>query len=130
MCGINGFNFYDKTQAELMNKVIKHRGPDDEGIFADENVTLGHVRLSILDLSKAGRQPMTYERGDKSVTIVFNGEIYNFMEIRNELQKKGYVFNSRTDTEVILASYLAQEVHKSCAVIMWHLKAKPHYQKP
>jgi asparagine synthase (glutamine-hydrolysing) len=105
MCGINGFNFFDKTQAELMNKAIKHRGPDDEGVFADANVTLGHVRLAILDLSKAGAQPMTYKHGDKSAIIVFNGEIYNFIELREELQKKGYVFNSRTDTEVILASY-------------------------
>jgi asparagine synthase (glutamine-hydrolysing) len=106
VCGINGFNFSDKYQAEVMNKAIKHRGPDDEGVFADENVTLGHVRLAIIDLSKAGKQPMVYEQNGKSATIVFNGEIYNFETIRKELESKGYTFNSRTDTEVILASYL------------------------
>ena len=106
MCGINGFNFVDSHQAEIMNKVIKHRGPDDEGIFTDSGVTLGHVRLAILDLSKAGKQPMVYERNGKSATIVFNGEIYNFEVIRKELESKGYMFSSRTDTEVILASYL------------------------
>jgi asparagine synthase (glutamine-hydrolysing) len=106
MCGINGFNFVDERQVELMNKSIKHRGPDDEGIFTDVNVTLGHVRLSILDLSRAGRQPMIYDHNGKTAVLVFNGEIYNFLEIREILQKKGYVFNSRTDSEVLLASYL------------------------
>ncbi|MGA2681837.1 MAG: asparagine synthase (glutamine-hydrolyzing) [Candidatus Bathyarchaeia archaeon] len=106
MCGINGFNFVDKHRAEVMNKAIKHRGPDDEGVFADENVTLGHVRLAIIDLSKAGHQPMVYEHNGKSSIIVFNGEIYNFETIRKDLESKGYTFNSRTDTEVILASYL------------------------
>ena len=106
MCGINGFNFVDKKQIELMNRAIKHRGPDDEDIFADANVTLGHVRLAILDLSKAGRQPMTYDCKEGSAVIVFNGEIYNFLEIKRKLERKGYSFNTRTDTEVILASYL------------------------
>jgi asparagine synthase (glutamine-hydrolysing) len=106
MCGINGFNFFDKVQAETMNRAIKHRGPDADGVFANLNVTLGHVRLAILDLSKAGIQPMVYEHRGKSAVIVFNGEIYNFQEIRIELENKGYTFNSRTDTEVILASYL------------------------
>ena len=89
-----------------MNKAIKHRGPDDEGVFTDSGVTFGHVRLAIMDLSKAGKQPMVYEQNGKSATIVFNGEIYNFETIRKELESKGYTFNSRTDTEVILASYL------------------------
>ncbi len=106
MCGINGFNFSDRHQAEIMNKAIKHRGPDDEGVFTDPSVTLGHVRLAIIDLSKAGKQPMAYEQNGKSATIVFNGEIYNFEDIRKELEGKGYLFNSKTDTEVILASYL------------------------
>jgi asparagine synthase (glutamine-hydrolysing) len=106
VCGINGFNFLNKSQAELMNRSIKHRGPDDEGVFFDANVTLGHVRLAILDLSKAGRQPMIYEHRNSSAVIVFNGEVYNFAEVKDELEKKGYSFNSRTDTEVILASYL------------------------
>lgn len=106
MCGINGFSFHDSSQIEIMNKAIKHRGPDDEGVFTDQNVSLGHVRLAIIDLSKAGRQPMRYEHDNKSAIIVFNGEIYNFEEIKTELEAKGYTFNSKTDTEVILASYM------------------------
>lgn len=89
-----------------MNRATKHRGPDDEGIFTDLDVSLGLVRLSILDLSKAGKQPMIYKHKNKTVIIVFNGEIYNFLEIREKLEKKRYKFNSRTDTEVIVASYL------------------------
>ena len=71
-----------------MNKAIKHRGPDDEGVFADDSVTLGHVRLAIIDLSKAGKQPMVYEHNGRLITIVFNGEIYNFESIRKELEEK------------------------------------------
>ncbi|MCW3975985.1 MAG: asparagine synthase (glutamine-hydrolyzing) [Candidatus Bathyarchaeota archaeon] len=106
MCGINGFNFIDKKLIESMNSAIKHRGPDDEGIFTDRNISLGNVRLSVLDLSKAGRQPMTYKHRNRLVTIVHNGEVYNFLEIKKRLEKKGYEFKSRTDTEVILASYI------------------------
>ncbi len=105
MCGINGFNFKNKKLIKQMNKTITHRGPDDSGIFMDENVSLGHVRLSIIDLSKKGKQPMKYKKDGKEAFIVFNGEIYNFLKIREELKKKGYRFKSKTDTEVILASY-------------------------
>ncbi|MDR1993014.1 MAG: asparagine synthase (glutamine-hydrolyzing) [Nitrososphaerota archaeon] len=107
MCGINGFNFSDKTLAYAMNKAIKHRGPDDEGVFVDPEITFGHVRLAVLDLSSAGKQPMTYNYAGKSAVIVFNGEIYNCVELRTKLEKMGYKFDSKTDTEVILASYLA-----------------------
>lgn len=102
MCGINGFNFEDKKLIQLMNKTIKHRGPDDDGFEIRKNLSLGHLRLSIQDLSFAGHQPMQY----KYLEIVFNGEIYNFKEIKEELIVKGYKFKSKTDTEVILASYL------------------------
>ena len=105
MCGINGFNFLDQDQARCMNTAIHHRGPDDEGIFFDEDVTFGHVRLSIVDLSAAGHQPMVYEHSGSRAVIVFNGEIYNFHDLRAELINKGYSFKSGTDTEVILASY-------------------------
>ena len=88
MCGINGFNFSDRHQAEIMNNAIKHRGPDDEGVFTDSGVTLGHVRLAILDLSKAGKQPMVYEQDGKSATIVFNGEVYNFENIQKRVGKQ------------------------------------------
>ncbi|AGB04675.1 asparagine synthase, glutamine-hydrolyzing [Aciduliprofundum sp. MAR08-339] len=106
MCGINGFTWKNTELISKMNDALKHRGPDDEGIFSDENVTLGHVRLAIIDLSKKAHQPMKYKKDEKEVWIVYNGEIYNFMEIRSELENKGYVFNTHSDTEVILAAYL------------------------
>lgn len=106
MCGINGFNFVDKALIKKMNDSLKHRGPDDKGIYNDGLVALGHRRLSILDLSKKGSQPMTYTHKRKKVIIVYNGEIYNFREIKKDLSLKGYKFNSDSDTEVILASYI------------------------
>jgi asparagine synthase (glutamine-hydrolysing) len=84
---------------------LHHRGPDDEGVWHDGGCGLAHARLSIIDLSSAGHQPMS--TADGRVWITFNGEIYNFMELRAELESKGYVFHSRTDTEVILYGYLA-----------------------
>jgi asparagine synthase (glutamine-hydrolysing) len=101
MCGITGFNWPDKSIIEEMNRTIKHRGPDDEGLFVDENVSLGHRRLSIIDISDKGHQPMIF--GD--IIIVYNGEIYNFPDIKKELKSKGCTFTSETDTEVILKSY-------------------------
>lgn len=89
-----------------MNAAIAHRGPDDQGTFCDEEVSLGQVRLAILDLSPAGHQPMWYEHKGRKVAIVFNGEIYNFQDIRAELEQKGYAFKSSSDTEVMLAAYL------------------------
>ncbi len=108
MCGITGIINFNKKPVERkmlqkMTRVLSHRGPDDEGIFVEKNVGLGHRRLSIIDLTKAGHQPMFYD--GKNLAIVYNGEIYNYLEIRQELQKKGYKFKSQTDTEVILASY-------------------------
>lgn len=103
MCGINGFNWNDKVQLKNMNDAIKHRGPDDEGVIIDENISLGHVRLSIIDLSKAGHQPMSNEDG--TVWITHNGEIYNFNEIKSTLIEKGHIFTSETDTEVIIHAY-------------------------
>ncbi|NQU83609.1 MAG: asparagine synthase (glutamine-hydrolyzing) [Parcubacteria group bacterium] len=102
MCGINGFNFKDENLIRRMNQVISHRGPDDAGFFVDEGVSLGHQRLSIIDLTERGHQPMF--SSDKNLAIIFNGEIYNFREIRKELEGK-YSFVSGTDTEVVLNSY-------------------------
>lgn len=109
MCGISGKIFFDsQTVAERdilnMNEKIKHRGPDDSGIYVapDKKVGLGHQRLSIIDLSPLGRQPMNYLN---RYWIVFNGEIYNFQEKRQMLEKEGYAFRSKSDTEVILALY-------------------------
>lgn len=114
MCGIAGIiNFDEKkvqeTELRLMMNKMKHRGPDDDGVFFDDNVGLGFVRLSILDLSSAGHQPM--HSHDGRYVIVFNGEVYNYIEIRKELESK-HKFNSGTDTEVILAAY--QEWGKKC----------------
>lgn len=102
MCGIIGFNWEDKELLKkCMNKIV-HRGPDDFGIYTDKNISLGHRRLSILDLSKRGRQPMSNENGD--VWITFNGEIYNYVELKKKLEKK-HNFKSNTDTEVIIHGY-------------------------
>lgn len=105
MCGILGSTqpVNDLFFLNNLNK-IKHRGPDGFGIWhtEDKTVTFGHRRLSILDLSEAGKQPLHY----KHLTIVYNGEIYNFLELRNELKDNGYHFFSESDTEVILAAYL------------------------
>ncbi len=109
MCGIAGkisFNQKDISSQEIetMSDVIKHRGPDDSGTYIspDKKVGLGHRRLSIIDLSPLGHQPMRYK---DRYEIVFNGEIYNFQEKREMLEKDGYVFASHSDTEVILALY-------------------------
>lgn len=110
MCGISGFNFQDRDLILKMNESVKHRGPDDEGIYFDENISLGHVRLSIIDLSERARQPIWNE--DKSLCIIYNGEIYNFQELRKRLQEKGHKFYSLSDTEVIL--HLYEEKGEKC----------------
>ena len=107
MCGISGVKNknnspVDQKSLKIINDLISHRGPDDEGFYFEKNFGFGHRRLSILDLSKNGHQPMSYM--DKYI-ITYNGEIYNYIEIKDELIKEGYTFNSMTDTEVILASY-------------------------
>lgn len=108
MCGIVGVWNLDgqKTPNLIANNFIdslEHRGPDGRGIYEDKGLLLGHRRLSILDLSEAGKQPMSYAN---RYWITFNGEIYNFIELKNELISKGYKFKNDTDTEVILASYI------------------------
>ena len=81
MCGIAGFNWRDEQLAIRMTDVLTHRGPDDEGIYTDDDVSLGHRRLSILDLSKLGHQPMEYDHGGRRVVVTYNGEIYNYREL-------------------------------------------------
>jgi len=109
MCGITGLVYFDRDKVvdaallDRMKNQLSHRGPDDEGIFLDQNVGLGFRRLSIIDLSPQGHQPMCNEDG--TVWIVFNGEIYNFQELRPMLEKKGHCFKSGTDTEVIIHAY-------------------------
>jgi len=113
MCGINGILLFNDAAAYpdahyhdvigRMNKATAHRGPDGDGIFVRHPVCLGHRRLSIIDLSVNGAQPMFNATG--SAVIVFNGEIYNYLELAEELRQKGHTFKSRTDTEVILHCY-------------------------
>ena len=108
MCGIAGYagdgNRADATdRVQRMMDSLARRGPDGEGIESWDAATFGHRRLSIFDLSSAGRQPMLLP--DRSVGLVFNGAIYNFLELRDELVRAGYEFRSHTDTEVILHGY-------------------------
>lgn len=107
MCGISGIIHFDKKTVEepqlrAMMKAMKHRGPDDEGVWLRDNTGFGFVRLSILDLSAEGHQPMSTPDG--RLTIIFNGEIYNYIELRKELSPE-YTFHSKTDTEVLLYAY-------------------------
>lgn len=109
MCGIvgrlnfNKDNFISEGLIKEMVKVLFHRGPDDQGIFIEKNIGLGHSRLSIIDLSPAGHQPMSDKEG--KIWITYNGEIYNFLDLRRDLEKEGIKFKSKTDTEVIIELY-------------------------
>ena len=114
MCGIAGIVQFDnivvaESNICTMMKSMKHRGPNDEGVFIENNVGLGFVRLSILDLSMAGHQPMICP--NERFVIIFNGEVYNYIEVREKLKDK-YHFKSNTDTEVVLYAYL--EWGESC----------------
>ncbi len=105
MCGIFGhIGKIETDKALLCLRTLSHRGPDGEGHYTAPGVFLGHRRLSILDLSENGKQPMSYANGRYWIT--FNGEIYNFLEIRKELETLGHTFQSQSDTEIILAAFL------------------------
>ena len=137
MCGISGIYYYDKQRRvteELvgrMNQVLEHRGPDDAGIWVKENVGLGQARLAIIDLSPLGHQPMCNEDG--SVWITFNGEIYNFPELRQFLISKGHQFRSHTDTEVIVHLWeekgprLVEDLRGMFAIALWDDRKKMLY---
>ncbi|MCP5062693.1 MAG: asparagine synthase (glutamine-hydrolyzing) [Ignavibacteriae bacterium] len=101
MCGIAGFNWNDSELGYSIAKTLEHRGPDAQGVWSEDNVTLCHRRLSIIDLSEGGNQPMLY----RNYVISFNGEIYNYKELRTNLKSKGHQFVSLSDTEVILHAY-------------------------
>ena len=109
MCGISGFYQKNLTEEEIrstlirMNHSLKHRGPDSDGLYIDSNIGLGHTRLSIRELSDLGSQPMLNH--DKSIVISFNGEIYNFLEIKDQLETLGAKFRGKSDTEVLLKTY-------------------------
>ena len=108
MCGIAGIFHVDgkAVSVEVLRKmtdIIKHRGPDGEGYWTNKFIGFGHRRLAILDLTSAGHQPMFSD--NKQIVITYNGEVYNFRELRSGLESKGYNFRSTGDTEVILKSF-------------------------
>jgi asparagine synthase (glutamine-hydrolysing) len=134
MCGICGIVYKDaerRVPVELiqrMNEVLHHRGPDDSGAWVKEHVGLGQARLSIIDLSPLGHQPMCNEDG--TIWITFNGEIYNYPEIRQYLLAKGHQFRSRSDTEVILHLWeekgpqLVEDLRGMFAIALWDDRKK------
>ncbi len=129
MCGITGFvGKTDKNSKKIlvnMMERIKHRGPDGRGIYIDKQVALGHVRLSIIDIS-TGSQPMFNE--DKKLVVIFNGEIYNYIELKNKLKKKNHKFTTNSDTEVLLHGYeewkedLPKYLRGMFAFAIWDIK--------
>ena len=141
MCGFCGYiNRKEKTHIKKMNDMIAHRGPDDESYYTDDLIAMGFRRLSIIDL-KGGRQPISNE--DNTMYITFNGEIYNYKEIKQDLINKGHIFKTNTDTEVILHGYeeykekILDKLRGMFAFVIWNKKtetlfgARDHFgQKP
>lgn len=141
MCGFCGYiNTKDKNIIKKMTDEIAHRGPDDESYYKDDYIAMGFRRLSIIDL-KGGRQPMNNE--DDSMVITFNGEIYNFKDIKEDLIKKGHIFKTNADTEVILHGYeeygekILDKLRGMFGFVIWDKKnkklfgARDHFgQKP
>lgn len=143
MCGICGI--YNKGNTPVspedvlqMRDIMIDRGPDDAGIYIGNHIGLGHRRLSIIDLSEAARQPMCNE--DEKVWVVFNGEIYNFVELREKLVKAGHIFRSKSDGEVIIHGYeewgveLFEKMNGMFAIAIWDarkerliLSREPHW---
>lgn len=138
MCGINGILAFGgsaallseplRVQIAAMNQALTHRGPDGEGEYVADGIALGHRRLSIIDLSNAGHQPMFNEA--RTLVLVFNGEIYNYLELVPELQALGYKFVSHSDSEVILHAYAAwgpdcvQRFNGMWAFAIWDVQRK------
>lgn len=131
MCGIVGFTNSIDNSNEVIKKMmdrIRHRGPDAEGKYVDGDIALGHRRLSIIDISSQGDQPIFNEDG--SLVIVFNGEIYNYMEIREKLVQSGHSFSTNTDTEVLIHGYeefgekILNMLRGMFAFVIWDKKKK------
>ena len=141
MCGFCGYiNRKEKTHIKKMNDMIAHRGPDDESYYTDDLIAMGFRRLSIIDL-KGGRQPISNE--NNTMYITFNGEIYNYKEIKQDLINKGHIFKTNTDTEVILHGYeeykekILDKLRGMFAFVIWNktnqtlFGARDHFgQKP
>ncbi len=130
MCGIAGFVSQEKNKKKILKAMcdrIIHRGPDGEGYYTDENVALGHRRLAIIDLD-LGSQPMFNE--DQNIIVVFNGEIYNYIELRAQLKKRGHKFATNSDTEVLVHGYeewqeeLPTKLRGMFAFVIWDKKNK------
>ena len=131
MCGFVGFTnqINDANQViENMMEEIRHRGPDAGGKYVDEDIALGHRRLSIIDISEQGNQPLYSEDGN--LVLVFNGEIYNYQQIRKELKSLGYHFRTKTDSEVLIYGYqeygagLLEKLRGMFAFVIWDKKNK------
>lgn len=136
MCGITCIYHLNGTpashsQIKRMNDGIAHRGPDGEGTYIEGNLALGHRRLAVIDLTSAGHQPMMSE--DKQIVVSYNGEIYNYQELRRELQAKGHHFSSRTDTEVLIHGYeeygidFITRLNGMFAFVLWDARKKMLY---
>lgn len=130
MCGIVGFVSSDENKGTIIKKMtdrISHRGPDEEGYYMDETIALGHRRLSIIDL-QGGSQPMVSK--NENIIVIFNGEIYNYLELKKELEKYGHEFVTNSDTEVLLHGYeewgrdLPKKLRGMFAFAIWNKKAK------
>ena len=131
MCGIVGFtntiNDSNVVIGRMMDR-IRHRGPDAEGKYVDGDIALGHRRLSIIDVSSQGDQPIFNEDG--SLVLVFNGEIYNFQEIREKLVAAGHIFKTKTDSEVLIHGYeeygekLLDKLRGMFAFVIWDKNKK------
>ena len=107
MCGIIGTTYLNITEEKMKIalKEIVRRGPDNQAIVKNKFVYFGHTRLSILDLEHRSNQPFSYRHQDRNILVTFNGEIYNYLSIKEDLLKKGYLFNTNSDTEVVCAAY-------------------------
>ena len=134
MCGIAGYISNKKPTKKILKKMtdrIAYRGPDAEGFYLDDLCALGHRRLSIIDLSVSGNQPIYNE--NKDIVIVFNGEIYNYVELRDALIKKNHQFYTSTDTEVLIHGYeewghdLPKKLRGMYAFAIWDKKKKELY---
>ena len=131
MCGFAGFvgevENRETVLVNMMNTII-HRGPDSEGKYVDDDVALGFRRLSIIDLSEVGNQPLYNE--DRSKVLVFNGEIYNYQELKKELTAAGHIFVSNTDSETLLHGYeewgekMLDRLRGMYAFVIWDVKTK------
>ena len=133
MCGITGFINKEDNKDNIIKKMadaIKHRGPDGEGYYIDNDIALAHRRLSIIDLS-TGNQPMYNE--DESIVVIFNGEIYNYIELKDELKNKGHIFKTKSDTEVLVHGYeeweeeLPTHLRGMFAFVIWDKNKKKLY---